>query len=570
MREPGGVGQPAAREDTVDTMQAAIQVDCGDWLGPLRRIWASIGYDEINWTYTRRGKEVYRTLRELAEVPYTVRNHNALTSGNGLSEPAQGSTNVYNEMPDGTVHYDWSILDQTYDTVTGAGFRPLIELGFMPRDLVSAEIAGSSWLRDVGQERYETEGLWKCPPKDFERWAELVYEFVRHCVARYGAPAVEGWHFEVWNEPDLPNYWKGGFEDYCRLYDVSVAAATRALPTVKVGGPATSGPATDSARAFLARFLEHCVSGRNSVSGGTGTRLDFISFHTKGAHYSRRRVYNLHAPVERECPSSASMLRDIRAGLETLRGFPTLRDLPVFVDECDPAVGTIYGVHDNPNFIVTNTPHYPTFLCALVKRILDLDGQFGDRIALITTWAFYMEGKRFFEGNRTLVDNENIEKPILNGFRMLARLGQTRLRTRSSHGRDVLQDAAPAAEVDALAAAAGDRISVLVWHQADAWWAEGLADVDVEITGLPFQGAARVRHWRLDGEHSNAYAEWVRLGEPPNPSPAQIARIKSRQGLELFEPPLVLQVGADRGLDLRFPLPLFGVSLLEIEPDRAQ
>jgi xylan 1,4-beta-xylosidase len=264
------------------------------------------------------------------------------------------------------------------------------------------------------------------------------------------------------------------------------------------------------------------------------------------------------------------MLRDIKAGLETITAFPGLRHLPAFVDECDPAVGTIYGVHDNPNFIVTNTPHYPTFLCALVKRILDLDHAFGDRIALITTWAFYMEGKRFFEGNRTLVDNENIQKPILNGLRMLARLGQTRLGVTSSHGRDVLQADAPPAEVDALASASGERVTVLVWHQADAWWDEGAAEVALEVAALPFEGPASVRHWRIDGEHSNAYAEWVRLGESQDPSPAEIARIKSRQGLELFEPQRTLEVGPDRTLRLRFPLPLFGTSLLEIEPDRSR
>jgi hypothetical protein len=76
-------------------MEAAIRVDCRAWLGPLRRIWASIGYDEINWTYTGRGRALYCALRELAETPYHVRNHNALTSGNGLSEPARGSTNVW-------------------------------------------------------------------------------------------------------------------------------------------------------------------------------------------------------------------------------------------------------------------------------------------------------------------------------------------------------------------------------------------------------------------------------------------------------------------------------------------
>ena len=106
-------------------MQAEIRVDCSARLGPLRRIWASVGYDEINWTYTGRGRALYRTLRDLAEVPYHVRNHNALTSGNGLSEPARGSTNVYQEAPDGTAVYDWTIVDCLYDVIVGAGFRRL-------------------------------------------------------------------------------------------------------------------------------------------------------------------------------------------------------------------------------------------------------------------------------------------------------------------------------------------------------------------------------------------------------------------------------------------------------------
>ena len=83
-------------------IRTSVRVDAARRLGPLRRIWTSIGYDEINWTYTRRGQALYATLRELAEAPYHVRNHNALTSGNGLSEPARGSTNVYQERPDGS------------------------------------------------------------------------------------------------------------------------------------------------------------------------------------------------------------------------------------------------------------------------------------------------------------------------------------------------------------------------------------------------------------------------------------------------------------------------------------
>jgi xylan 1,4-beta-xylosidase len=551
-----------------ELVRATVRVDCSEWRGPLARLWASIGYDEINWTYTPRGKALYRTLRDIAEAPYYIRTHNALTSGNGLSEPARGSSNAYHEMPDGSPRYDWTILDRVYDTITGAGFRPLVELGFMPRDLVPTDVAQSDWFRDVGLESYENDGLWKFPPKDYNRWADLVCEFVKHCVERYGREAVEQWYFEVWNEPDLPNYWRGTLEDYCRLYDHAVAGAACALPTVRIGGPATTGPGTDSARKFLRGFLDHCVAGNNAATGGRGTRLNFISFHTKGAHYSRRRIYNHDLPVEREAPSSASMLLDVQAGLETVAQYESLRSLPVLVDECDPAVGTIYGVHDNPNFGFTNTEYYPTFLCAMVKRILDLDERFDRRVALITTWAFYMEGKRFFEGNRTLATNENVEKPILNALRMLSRLGGTRLGTTSTHGRDVLGPAAAGTEVDSLAGVVGEKATVMVWHQADEWWAEGSAAIEVRLENLPFTGSARIEHWRVDGRHSNAYAEWVRMGQPEDPSPAQVRLLKSRQGLERFEPPRTVTVAADRSLSLSFFLPLFGTSLLEIEPAR--
>jgi xylan 1,4-beta-xylosidase len=548
-----------------ESIQATIEVDCADFQGTLKRIWASIGYDEINWTYTPRGKALYRTLHKLAEVPYYVRNHNAFTSGNGLSSPAWGSTNIYHELPDGSITYYWTASDQVYDVISGAGFRPLIELGFLPRDLVPARIETSDWERDVGQENYESDGLWKYPPKDYDKWAELVYQFVTHLVARYGRDQVETWRFELWNEPDIPHYWLGSLEEYCKLYDYSVAAAVRALPTISIGGPGSTSPNNVPAGDFLDGFLRHCTSGRNAVTGETGTRLDFISFHTKGAHYATRRYYNLQQPIKRETASSAVMMGDIRAGLNIIARYPELRDRPVFVDECDPAVGTIYGVYDNPNFIITNTQHYPTFLCALVKRVLDLNNQYGDPISLITTWAFYFEGKRFFEGNRTLVTSENIDKPVLNAFRMLGRMGHTRLATRSSHSRDVLAENVPQAEVDALAALSGERVTALIWHQADEWWLEGDSEVSLRVANLPFSGDALVRHYRIDDDHSNSYAEWARQSSPQDPSLAQIAHIKSRQGLEALNPPQVLSTHEGH-LDIVFRLPLQATSLLEIEP----
>jgi xylan 1,4-beta-xylosidase len=281
-----------------------------------------------------------------------------------------------------------------------------------------------------------------------------------------------------------------------------------------------------------------------------------------------RRIYNWQRPIARETPSTGSMMRDIRVGLETVAAFPQLRGRSVIVDECDPAVGTIYDVHDNPNFVVTNTEYYPAFLCGLVRRVLDLDRGFGDRIAFLTSWAFYMEGKRFFEGNRTLVTNDNLEKPILNGLRLLGRLADTRLGVESTGRRDApeVDGDGEDAEVDALAAENPGRVTVLVWHRADAWWADGSARVSLALTALPFPGPVTVCHFRLDGDHSNAHTEWQRLGRPQDPSPAELAHLHESARLGLLATPTREALGPGRTLELTFSLPMFGLSLLEITP----
>lgn len=44
-----------------------IQVDCQNVTGELRHIWRSIGFDEINWAYTERGKDLLKILKGMTE-----------------------------------------------------------------------------------------------------------------------------------------------------------------------------------------------------------------------------------------------------------------------------------------------------------------------------------------------------------------------------------------------------------------------------------------------------------------------------------------------------------------------
>jgi xylan 1,4-beta-xylosidase len=40
---------------------------------------------------------------------------------------------------------------------------------------------------------------WSYPPRDYNKWEELVSQWVRHSVEKYGQSQVGSWYWEVWN-----------------------------------------------------------------------------------------------------------------------------------------------------------------------------------------------------------------------------------------------------------------------------------------------------------------------------------------------------------------------------------
>ena len=546
---------------------ATVRVDAGAALGPVRRIWTSFGYDEINWTSMPTGKRHLKTIRAFAEQPYFVRSHYIFNSGIGWSLPHWGAGNVYHEDAAGQPFYDFSIADQVYDAVVHAGHRPLVELAFTPRALVpdGAEKTFPFEPSPTQWSPYEA-GLWAMPPKDYAKWGGLVRALVEHCVARYGAAHVRGWLWELWNEPDIA-YWRGTPEQFYALYDITAAAVKAALPDAAVGGPTTTGDLGPGRRGheLLRGFLAHCAR--------SGAPLDFVSFHTKGGRFTPWRVYGpLGGPAPTpESPSSLKMLREVRAALDAVAAHPKFRDLPCIVDECDASVPAHWGVYDNANFAYRNTEYFPVFQCKLMKKLLDLDARGGARVHQATTWSFYFEGERFFEGTRSLFTAQEIQKPVLNAYRMLSRLGTTRLAVESSGAwpLDRLDDGAAGMpeEIDAIATTGGDGVSVLVWRHADDQYAADsrATAVTLKLEHLPFRGEARLSHWRIDAAHSNSHTVWRALGGPQDPSERELAAIRERQELERLEPDRSLTV-RDGAASVQIALPLPSVSLLEIRP----
>src|ERR1700676_2096246 len=236
----------------------AIHVDLKQSMEPFTPIYNWFGYDEANYTTMRHGTELLKELHDLSPVPVYIRAHHLLTSGDGKAELKFSSTNVYTEDAAGKPVYDFKIFDGIFDAYKAAGVRPMVELGFMPRDL-AADLPNRHEPYQVHYPKSAISGKSNNPPKDYAKWGELVRVVTAHLVERYGKDTVLQWYFEVWNEPDI-DYWHTTPEDYWKLYDYAVAGVRAALPGAKVGGPASTSPGGPKAAKFLNNFLEHVNS----------------------------------------------------------------------------------------------------------------------------------------------------------------------------------------------------------------------------------------------------------------------------------------------------------------------
>ncbi len=251
----GELSEPVAPELVETPGQVRIRVD-RRVVGRLARPWRPmIGSEHLSHLLCtdtsggqRIGDELATALGLMAtELGIThVRAHGILCDDLG----------VYREV-DGVAVHDFSGVDRVYDAVLGLGLRPVVELGFMPRDLASNPGATVFGYRAIIS-----------PPKDYRRWAELITALSAHLVARYGLDEVRGWAFEVWNEPNLTVFWAADGAEYFHLYDVTARAVKSVDDRLQVGGPASA------ASNWIDQLLDHVAE--------SGAPIDFVSTHVYG------------------------------------------------------------------------------------------------------------------------------------------------------------------------------------------------------------------------------------------------------------------------------------------------
>ncbi len=531
--------------------QVKINIDLSKTKEKMKPIYAWFGYDEPNYTYMKDGKKLLSEIAALSPVPVYVRAHSLLVTGDGIPNLKWGSTNAYTEDAQGNPIYDWTIIDQIFDTYVQRGMKPLAQIGFMPEALSTHPVPYKhNWK--PGDKYNDIYTGWAYPPKDYKKWAELVYQWVQHSVARYGKKEVESWYWEVWNEPNSA-YWKGTQAEFFKLYDYSADAVKRALPTARIGGTDVTGDGMK----FQEAFLKHCLFDTNYVTKKIGSPLDLILFHAKGSPKIEQGKVVM---------SARAQLKNIENHLKVIHAYPQYKNLPLVIGESDPEGCAACGMATSPQNAYRNGTMYSSYTAATFARKYELAQKYDANLLGAVTWAFEFENQPWFYGFRDLATN-GVDKPVLNVFRMFGKMQGDFVEAKSDHSYP-LQMAldssfrGPKTDIGTLATKHKNSASIMLWNYHDVDKKGEFSKVSIDITGIT-SSSAKLIHYRIDDEHSNSYELWKKMGSPQNPTPAQIAALEKAGQLAMVNPPKKVSISKGT-LHVETDLPRQAVDLFQI------
>jgi xylan 1,4-beta-xylosidase len=411
---------------------------------------------------------------------------------------------VYDEDAQGNPVYNFSYVDQIYDGLLQIGVRPYVELSFMPNKLAAKDLRQAFWYNPNVS-----------PPKDWSRWENLVYQFVKHLVDRYGVDEVAKWYFEVWNEPNI-DFWAGEPKQttYWELYDHAAAAVKRVNGRLRVGGPATAQAA------WVDAFIKHCA--QNHIP------LDFVSTHVYG-NDTAQNVFGTDENIPRDqmvCRAMKKVHGQIAASPDP--------DVPLILSEFNASYATEKAITDS----VYMGPW-------LADTIRQCDGLVTEMSYWTFSDVFEEQGvvKQPFYGGYGLIAEGGIQKPSYAAFETLHRLGSQRL--------DLNSDSA-------LVTKRPDGTLVLaVWNLVPPEQSGSSTTVTIH-----FKDSSKLLHAaiaRVDAEHGDPYPAYEKMGSPRYPTQEQL--IELRKAAEL-PPPEIRELNND---ELTITLPAEGLAVIEVK-----
>ncbi len=310
--------------------------------------------------------------------------------GHGLFSDDMAIYHEYEEDGEIRVEYNFTYLDLVMDSYREVGLKPFLELGFMPDKLASGEQTIFYWKGNV------------TPPKDYGKWCDLVVATLGHLMDRYGADEVVTWPIEVWNEPNLPGFWKDAdMQEYFRLFETTFKAIKGLDDRFTVGGPAICGVKDEL---WIDEFMKF-ISERN-------LDVDFITRH----HYTTKEHTHVGHYTYAELEDPEFRFNNLHTTRTIVDSYEKYKGLPIHITE--------YNTSYSPDCVIHDTNLNAAYLAHHLSRL-------GDDNESYSYWTFgdifEEKGVPFapFHGGFGMLANRSIPKPTYYTFEFYKRLKGT-------------------------------------------------------------------------------------------------------------------------------------------------
>jgi xylan 1,4-beta-xylosidase len=403
---------------------------------------------------------------------------------------------IYDQDAQGRPQYNFTYVDQIYDGLLANGVRPFIELSFMPKRLAASEALHPFWYKQNVS-----------PPKDWDMWDDLIAQFAKHLVERYGIDEVSQWYFEVWNEPNL-DFWAGEPKQatYWQLYDHTARSIKQVSTRLRVGGPATAQAAWADA------FIRHCAENKVPV--------DFVSSHV----YGNDRAHDVFGTDEK-IPRDQMVCRSVQKVHDEIRAsaIPNL-----------PLIWTEYNASYFFEPAVTDSAYMGPWMADTIRQC---DGL----VDMMSYWTFTdifeEQGvvKQPLYGGFGLIATGGIPKPSFNAFKLLHELGNERIAVDSN---------------TVLATRKKDgSLVVAAWNLVPPHQTGSSKAIHLRFDHLGESRRAYIS--RVDRDHGDVHPAYEKMGQPRYPTPEQLKALQQASQLppaeihELTEGELILDLAPD-------------------------
>ena len=395
---------------------------------------------------------------------------------------------VYREDSKGNPEYNYMYIDVLFDYLHSIGMKPFIELGFMPGSLASGGKTIFWWRGNV------------TPPKDYEKWGALIKNLTQHFTERYGAEEVKTWYFEVWNEPNLKDFWAGTKQEYFKLYAYSANAIKSVNPAYRVGGPGTAGADWEP------EMIEYCQ--KNNLP------IDFISTHTYGVKQGYLDELGNSGTVLD--PNPMSIIGDV------------LQSRKEITNSVKPGLELHYTEWSSsytPSDPVHDSYHEASYVLQKLKQV-------GNAANSMSYWVFtdiFEEaGPRYtpFHGGFGLLNIQGINKPVFYSYQFMNRMGNTELQNKDSSSW-ICKDSTGNVQAliwDFTNTHPGDSVNNQVYYIKDLP-SKSKGKFKINIAQVP-EGKYTLEVYKVGYRSNDAYSTYLSMGKPAQLSKQQVDQIK--------------------------------------------